>query len=143
MPTPQHPIVDVAIRALAEDGWGGLILEPAGRDALARELTTYFERPDLADAVRELMVFALYVGEQEEARATALQLLDVAALATPALERRALLGREDLLKARKRAAELLGNTTVVPRAPSVGAAKPAGSVSIASILSGLPGRRRG
>lgn len=135
-----HPIVDAAIRALAEDGHGGLVL--AQGDSLAAELERYFDGPGLTEAVRELMVFALYVGEREGAKDTARALFDVASTATPALERRALFEQEELRKVRKRAAELFASP-VVKTAPRVDAEKPEGSISIASILSGLPGRRRG
>ncbi|MCK6548424.1 hypothetical protein L6R52_21430 [Myxococcota bacterium] len=134
-----HPIVDAAIHALAEDEHG-LVL--ANRDALTRALAEHFDGPGLVEAVRELMVFALYVGEREGAIETARALFDVAATATPALERRALVEQEELRRVRLRAAELFA-APVAKTAPRLGAERPEGSISIASILSGLPGRRRG
>ena len=142
MARPIHPLVQVAIHALVE-GPSGVALRPGGLEAVSRALAEYFDRPELPAAVRALMAFALYVGEGLEDRAVALALLGCAAEATAALERQALTRDERAREAKKVAAALATGHEALKVAPRLGDAPREGSVSLASILSGLPGRRRG
>jgi hypothetical protein len=138
----EHPIIAAAIRYLAEGESGAPVLIDGAREALAGELAELFESPELEAAVRELMAFAVYVGEKLGERSIALSLLGVAATATPALERAKLSTGEALRSAHRRASARLGRQSEA-RAPRVDSVREPGSVALSSLLSGLRGPRRG
>lgn len=142
MTRPIHPLVQVAIHALVE-GPSGVGLRPGGLQAVSHALAEYFDRPDLPTAVRELIAFGLYVGEALGDRDVALALLGCAAEATAALERHALTSDERARAAKQAAAALATGHEALKVAPRLGDAPRPGSVPLSSILSGLPGKRRG
>ncbi|MCA9550296.1 MAG: hypothetical protein KC933_09690 [Myxococcales bacterium] len=143
MARPIHPLVQTAMHALTETPDGGVAVLPGGLDRVSEHLSRYFEQDDLPTAVRELLAFALYVGEGLGERALGLALMERASEATAALERLALRGDVRASDARKAAAALTTGHEELKRAPRIGEQRREGSVSLASILSGLPGKRRG
>lgn len=139
MGDPQHPLVESALRTLV-DGQP-LHVDRARLPQLEAALAQYFERPDLSAAVRELMLFALFLGEKEGAREAAMTLLEVASAATPVLEARAAMGRDGLRQAFERAASFMGQSS--GRAPMLGEPKPEGATAVRDLLARLPSKHRG
>lgn len=139
MGDPQHPLVESALRTLID---GAPIRVDRGQlPQLEASLAHYFDRPELPAAVRELMLFAVFLGEQEGAREAAMTLLEVASAATPVLEARASAGRDGLRQAYERAASFMGQSSG-HSAPKVGEPKPEGATAVRELLAMLPAKHR-
>lgn len=139
MGDPHHPLVESALRTLIDGA--PLRVDHGQLPQLEACLAQYFDRPDLPAAVRELMLFALFLGEQQGASEAAMTLLEVASAATPVLEARASAGRDGLRQAYERAASFMGQSSG-HSAPKVGEPKPEGATAVRELLAMLPAKHR-
>jgi hypothetical protein len=72
----EHPIIGVAARALQESR-GSLILGREGREALTAALKNYFGKPGLREAVRALLIFAVFLEHKKSSPEAAAAVIDV------------------------------------------------------------------
>jgi len=126
-----HPIIELALRAVSSD----LSLQPSGLQAIAAALDARAEDPDLVVAVRELMMFALYLGESLGAVESAQTLLALNCRATTPLEAQVGAAQERLRSHHQRNASRVGAQVVLPRAQHHDTPAPPGSTALGALLS--------
>lgn len=131
-------LVEIAAECIVREGDRISIATIAPLEAA---LTSAFGDSGLPEEVRELVSFALYLGEAHGAEDVARSLLETACLATPVLERRCANAHEAARREEERARTQLGIERL-RLAPKYGERAPVGTIAINAILSDLPGKRR-
>lgn len=125
-----HPIYGVAKALFATGPNNDVIFRPEGKQELQRELRSYLEKPDLPQAVDELILLAMFFKTKAASPQTAEQIIEVIATAIPALQAK----RGDALASNveQKFNQMMGRTR--KEAPMVGEDKPKKKDFIAPII---------
>ncbi len=123
------PLVEAALRALRPGGG----TDPAAMRRFETALAVESESQDFAASIRQLMVFAVYVGERLGDRPTALALLERAARWAPKLEEKAAEAREREHERAERLRREAGRP-MIRVAPLHGSAPPTGATPLKALL---------
>jgi hypothetical protein len=137
----QHPIQKLAFELMETDPRGAVALSDANADRLASALLAYPDA-ELLDAVRALAVVGFSVMRalrMRNAGAVGDRILCIAELSMDRVKRWDRRKATEAERLRSTAARRIASSEVLNKAPAFGAARPAGTISAASLI----GPRRG